>query len=87
MLWLMSQPSSASWKPTAVQALLCFVFFVAGWLAQAAELPGMATLLFVISSVAGGFDLAKDTLAALRRKSLDIHFLMLMQVIGAFTVR
>ncbi|MEN9284246.1 MAG: hypothetical protein RLZZ179_1739 [Verrucomicrobiota bacterium] len=78
MLGLMSESSSASWKPTAVQALLCFLFFIAGWVAQAAGLAGMATFLFVISCVAGGYDLAKDTLGALRRKSLDIHFLMLM---------
>jgi Cd2+/Zn2+-exporting ATPase len=73
----MSSPASASWKPTAVQALLCFVFFLAGWGAQMGGLTGIAKAFFAASCLAGGFELARDTFLALRRKSLDIHFLML----------
>ncbi len=70
-------PAAPSWKTAAWRAGLCFLFFIAGWIASAASHPSIATACFLASCIVGGIDLVEDTIAGFKRRTLDIHFLML----------
>ena len=73
----MPEPSSASWKPEAFRAVACLFLFLVGWTLHTAGAAGAGMVSFALSCVVGGWDLAAETWQGLRRKELDIHFLML----------
>ena len=73
------------WRTLAVLAAICGVGGIAGALVQhfAPDQPWVARGLFIAGLLAGGWDAAVDTWANLRKREIDIHFLMLLVAIGA----
>lgn len=75
------------WKHLALLAAACFVALVGGQVAGWLHAPGwVAHVLFGIAYLAGGWDAAIETWAHLRKRSLDVHFLMLAVAAGAAAV-
>jgi len=80
--------SDEEWRALALQAAICGVALVAGWMAERffqAQL-WLAHTLFGISLVSGGWDAAKDAWENLRERRLDVHFLMLAVATGAVAI-
>ena len=76
------------WRTLAVLAAVCGSAGIAG---AAVEFfaPGwwwLARGLFVVGIVAGGWDAAVDTWGNLRKREIDIHFLMLAVAVGAMFI-
>lgn len=71
--------SDEEWRMLAVQAAVCGVALVAGWLFD-------HPVFFAVSLIAGGWDAAKDAWENLREGRLDVHFLMLAVALGAVAV-
>ncbi len=78
----------AEWKMLALQAAVCAVALVSAW--GLSHFPGVSPLwvkgMYLLSLVAGGWDAAIDAWAKLRRRELDIHFLMLSVAAGAVAI-
>jgi Cd2+/Zn2+-exporting ATPase len=72
----MSPAANASWKAAAVRALVCLVFYLAGWTAGWLEAPDASRWLFISACLAGGWGLAMESWQDLRAFKLEIHFLM-----------
>ena len=78
-------PEDQEWRTLAVLAAICGSAGVAGMLAGY-FVPGMPLLsrgLFLAGLVTGGWDAAIDTWENLKKREIDIHFLMLAVAIGA----
>jgi Cd2+/Zn2+-exporting ATPase len=76
------------WKSLAWLAAVCGAAGAAGALAKHL-LPGdspLPILFFFAGLVAGGWDAAIDTWKNLRRREIDIHFLMLAVAVGAVCI-
>ncbi len=73
------------WRFLAGLAATCGVLGIASWLLSEnlGELSGGALILAIGALVAGGWDAAVDSWKNIRRRKLDIHFLMLAVAIGA----
>ena len=73
------------WRMLLIFAAVCGVFGVAGTLAKhfAPQMPWLAKGLFLIGLITGGWDAAVDTWKNLKKREIDIHFLMLAVAIGA----
>jgi Cd2+/Zn2+-exporting ATPase len=82
------QQSDEEWREMAVQATICFVMLVAGFVAKnrfhASE--WLVHSLFGLSLLSGGWDAAKDAWENLRERRLDVHFLMLAVASGAVAI-
>ncbi|MBM3842051.1 MAG: cation-translocating P-type ATPase [Verrucomicrobia bacterium] len=81
-------PEEQEWKLLALLASLCGA---AGLAASTAshflpEWPWLARGLFLVALVAGGWDAAIDTWETLRKRAIDIHFLMLAVAAGAVAI-
>lgn len=78
-------PEDQEWRTLAVLASVCGGAGVAGWLASvfAPDLPWLARAFYLVGLVAGGWDAAVDSWANLKKREIDIHFLMLAVAIGA----
>ncbi len=76
------------WRTLAVLAAVCGAAGIAGAGAEyfAPGIPWLAKALFLVGIVAGGWDAAIDTWANLRKREVDIHFLMLAVAIGAMFI-
>lgn len=76
------------WRFLAVLAGVCGVAGLAGAAAGylAPELTWLARTLFVIGIIAGGWDAAVDTWENLKKREIDIHFLMLAVAVGALFI-
>lgn len=76
------------WRLLAKLAAVCGVAGIAGvaagYLAPAA--PWVAKAIFLVGLVSGGWDAAVDTWANLRKREIDIHFLMLAVAVGAMFI-
>ena len=81
-------PAEGEWRTLAWLAGICGVAGIAGAVAgrMAPDLPWLARGLFVVGLVAGGWDAAIDTWANLKKREVDIHFLMLAVAIGAMFI-
>ncbi|WP_414664367.1 heavy metal translocating P-type ATPase [Horticoccus sp. 23ND18S-11] len=81
-------PEDQEWRTLAVLATVCGVSGIAGAIAGyvAPNLPWVAKSFFLIGLVSGGWDAAVDTWANLRKREIDIHFLMLAVAIGAMFI-
>lgn len=80
--------SGEEWRALAVQAGICGVALVLGWvLERFAGLPeAVVHGVYAVSLVSGGWDAAKDAWEHLRERRLDVHFLMLAVATGAVAV-
>ena len=77
--------SGENWRILALQTALCGFFLIVALIFEHGfDLGAPWTIgAFVVSIVAGGWDAAIDAFSSLRRKKIDIHFLMLTVAIGA----
>ena len=70
------------WKPQLAAAVLCGVFGLAG-----VFLPAPFSLLsFIAAYVAGGFYQVEEVWERLKKRQLDVHFLMLVVAAGAASI-
>lgn len=78
-------PEDQEWRTLAVLAFVCGAAGIAGTLAQHffPGVPWLGRALFAIGLVAGGWDATVDTWENLKKREIDIHFLMLAVAIGA----
>ena len=78
----------SEWKMLATLATVCGVAGVAGWLAGhfAPGMPWLARTFYVIGLIAGGWDAAVDSWENLKKREIDIHFLMLAVAVGAMFI-
>ncbi|MBL9116319.1 MAG: heavy metal translocating P-type ATPase [Verrucomicrobiaceae bacterium] len=79
------QQSREEWQTLALQAAICGVALVSGYLVKPWS-PTLSLAAFVVSIVAGGWDAAKDAWEKIRQRQLDIHFLMLAVAAGAAAI-
>jgi len=75
----MEQDSDEEWRALALQAAICGLALVAGYVFQ-------QPMLFAISLIAGGWDAAKDAWENILERRLDVHFLMLAVAAGAVAI-
>lgn len=71
------------WKPQLGLAILCGLF---GLLGAAQPTPGLKTLFFFFAYLAGGWFTAQEVAERLRRRSIDVHFLMLAVAAGSAAI-
>ena len=78
-------PEEQEWQTLAVLAMVCGATGIAGVLAGqfAPQLPWLAKAFFLAGLITGGWDAAIDTWANLKKREIDIHFLMLSVAVGA----
>lgn len=76
------------WRTLAVLAAICGAAGIAGTLAShfVPGLPLVARGFFIVGLITGGWDAAVDTWANLKKREIDIHFLMLAVAIGAMFI-
>ncbi|HEX5398271.1 MAG TPA: heavy metal translocating P-type ATPase [Verrucomicrobiae bacterium] len=67
------------WKVQLVAAILCGIFGLAGFFSPAP----FKVVCFVIAYLAGGFFPAEEVWERLRKRTIDVHFLMLLVAGGA----
>jgi Cd2+/Zn2+-exporting ATPase len=81
-------PEDQEWRLLAKLATVCGVAGVAGTVAgyMVPGLPWVAKGLFLVGVIAGGWDAAVDTWANLKKREIDIHFLMLAVALGAMFI-
>jgi Zn2+/Cd2+-exporting ATPase len=82
------QQSDEEWREMTVQATLCGLMLVAGFLAKTyfSAPVWLVHGLFGLSLLSGGWDAAKDAWENLREWRLDVHFLMLAVAAGAVAI-
>ncbi len=81
-------PDDQEWRQLAGLAAACGIAGIAGGLAEH-FLPGLPLLyhgLFLAGLVTGGWDAAVDTVENLRKREIDIHFLMVAVAVGAVCI-
>lgn len=90
--WPDAKPEPAhgeqEWRTLALLAAVCGAAGVAGALAQAfaPAQPWLGRGLFLVGIIAGGWDAAIDTWHNLRKREVDIHFLMIAVAAGAMLI-
>ena len=82
------ESEESEWKTLAVLAAVCGVSGAGGWLAEhfAPGTPWLARGFYWAGLVAGGWDAAIDTWGNVRKREIDIHFLMLIVAVGAVAI-
>jgi Zn2+/Cd2+-exporting ATPase len=81
-------PDEQEWRKLAWLAGICGAAGIAGAIAGqvAPSLPWLARGFFFLGLVTGGWDAAIDTWANLKKREVDIHFLMLVVAVGAMFI-
>lgn len=76
------------WRTLAVLASVCGIAGIAGVAAEqlAPGLPWLARGCFIVGLIAGGWDAAVDSWENIKKREIDIHFLMLAVAIGAMFI-
>ncbi len=76
------------WRSLAILAGVCGAAGLAGTLVSrfAPGLPWLAKVIYAVGLAAGGFDAAMDSWENLRKRRIDIHFLMLAVAVGAVLI-
>lgn len=71
------------WKPQLAAAILCGICGLAGYFLRRANLPGYSMVAFIAAYLAGGWYTAQEVWELLRKREIDVHFLMLAVAAGA----
>jgi len=81
-------PGHEEWRLLALLAAVCGGAGILGAVAAqwAPGWPWLPKVFFFVALVAGGWDAAIDTWGNLRRRQVDIHFLMLAVALGALFI-
>jgi Zn2+/Cd2+-exporting ATPase len=74
------------WKTQLSAAILCGVFGLAGFFLGRFGHPSPSVLSFVAAYLAGGFYPAEEVWERLRKRTIDVHFLMLAVAAGAASI-
>jgi Zn2+/Cd2+-exporting ATPase len=74
------------WKRQLAAAILCGVFGLAGFFLGRLGQPAVSVLSFVAAYLAGGFYPAEEVWERLRKRTIDVHFLMLAVAAGAASI-
>ncbi|MEO6569282.1 MAG: heavy metal translocating P-type ATPase [Opitutaceae bacterium] len=76
------------WRQLTWFAAICGVAGIAGMLAErfAPGSPWAAKAFFLVGVIAGGWDAAVDTWENLKKREIDIHFLMIAVAVGAMFI-
>ncbi len=74
------------WKTQLAAAILCGVFGLAGFFLGRFGHPSLSVLSFVAAYLAGGFYPAEEVWERLRKRTIDVHFLMLAVAVGAASI-
>ena len=75
------------WRLLSVLAAVCGVAGLAAFIAGRLGAPGwLGTTLYAAALIAGGWDATVDTWENIRKRKLDIHFLMLAVAVGAVSI-
>ncbi|MGJ8696959.1 MAG: heavy metal translocating P-type ATPase [Verrucomicrobiaceae bacterium] len=83
-----SHGSGEEWRFLMFQAVLCGLLIVAAVVAEKLmEVEGRVIVAFYVGAIlAGGFDAARDAWKGLRKRKIDIHFLMITVAVGAMII-
>ncbi len=81
-------PEDQEWRTLAVLAVVCGGAGLAGVLSAsfAPGLPWLARSFYLVGLVTGGWDAAIDSWANLKKREVEIHFLMLTVAVGAMFI-
>jgi Cd2+/Zn2+-exporting ATPase len=81
-------PEEQEWRTLAVLATVCGAAGLAGFAADllAPDQPWLARAFYLLGLVAGGWDAAVDSWENLKKREIDIHFLMLAVAFGALFI-
>jgi Zn2+/Cd2+-exporting ATPase len=81
-------PAEQEWRLLSILAAVCGVAGIAGGLATyfAPQLPWLGKGFFIVGVIAGGWDATVDTWENLKKRDIDIHFLMLAVAAGAIAI-
>ena len=74
------------WKTQLAAAILCGVFGLAGFFLGRFGHPSLSVVSFVAAYLAGGFYPAEEVWERLRKRTIDVHFLMLAVAVGAASI-
>ncbi len=82
------QPAEPEWKELAVFATVCGGAGLAGFAVEllAPGWPWLARSLYAVALVAGGWDAAVDSWENLKKREVDIHFLMVAVALGSVCI-
>ena len=85
---LEAPPTESEWRLLATLAAACAVFGLVGFLTDAYGWGPiwLSRLLSLLAVIAGAYDAAVDAWENLRRREVDIHFLMLVVAAGALAI-
>lgn len=78
-------PLLTGWKKEMLAAVLCGLITAAAFLIERL-MPVNTVALYLLAYLCGGFYVAQDVWALLRKKILDIHFLMISVAVGAAVI-
>jgi len=81
-------PEDQEWRLLATLATICGSAGIAGLIAGhfIPGLPWLAKACFLVGLITGGWDAAVDSWENLRKREIDIHFLMLAVALGAMFI-
>jgi len=81
-------PGDQEWRMLATLAAICGGAGIAGLVSSyaAPDLPWLARGFFLLGLVTGGWDAAVDSWENLKKREIDIHFLMLTVAVGAMFI-
>ncbi|PTX94256.1 cation-translocating P-type ATPase [Opitutus sp. ER46] len=76
------------WKTLSVLAAVCGVAGITGALVAhfVPGTPALAKAFYLVAIIAGGWDAAVDTWENIKKREIDIHFLMLAVAFGAMAI-
>ena len=81
------EAGTPEWRIAAVRVTVCALAGLAGYaLEHRVGLGPAAWTAYALAYLAGGYDAAMDVFALLRRRILDVHFLMLLVAAGAAVI-
>ena len=81
-------PEDQEWRLLATLAAVCGGAGIAGLVSSYAvpDLPWLARSFYLVGLIAGGWDATVDSWENLKKREIDIHFLMLAVAVGAMFI-